>query len=217
MNFKQGLLINLEGTGCSGKTALLDRIEEYLLLRKIDYLIIRNHTSTNFAESAREMLRAHGDTVDVVTQTLVYASIWRDALSNVILPALAEGKIVIIDRYIPSTFFFQATLGHAEIHGIMSHIYPRITDLCIHLRCDDPDVIETRLANRVAFTGRNDRYNLDFIKGSMKHIQRYVTACREFSRDYFVVDTVDKDKGEVADLCICKLNEILLKYGERNE
>lgn len=210
MRLNRGLLINLEGAGAVGKTTALDYIEHRLEENDIDYLLIRNHSCTDTTKGLRELLAKSGDQMDLKTQVLLYTAIWHDLLHTTVRPALAEGKVVVMDRYIPTTFFFQAELGVIDLFSIIAHIFPEITDLSIYVHCDIEEV-KDRLERRKVV--RDDRYNYDFVINSLTHLDAYVEACKHFTRNFVLVDTTTQNRNAVADECYMHIQKLIDEVG----
>jgi len=97
------LLITLEGIDGSGKSTLHKTLQE--MLADLDPVFTREPGATWIGESVR---RAIAEQVDPVTEATLFVADHAAHLAKIIRPALAEGKLVISDRYSDSRFAYQS-------------------------------------------------------------------------------------------------------------
>lgn len=104
---KRGLFITFEGGEGSGKSTqarlLADR------LKKMGRAVVhtREPGGTSIAESVRRVLLNPSSRVAPLTELLLYEAARAQHLAEVVHPALAEGKIVICERYTDATEAYQ--------------------------------------------------------------------------------------------------------------
>jgi dTMP kinase len=104
----KGILITLEGPEGAGKTTILQQILPILTQVGVAILTTREPGGIRIAESIREIILAPENTaIDGKTELLLFAATRRQHLNEKVRPALAEGKIVIIDRFIDSSVAYQ--------------------------------------------------------------------------------------------------------------
>ena len=104
----KGILITLEGPEGAGKTTILQEILPILTQAGVAILTTREPGGIRIAESIREIILAPENTaIDGKTELLLFAAARRQHLNEKVRPALAEGKIVIIDRFIDSSVAYQ--------------------------------------------------------------------------------------------------------------
>ena len=98
------MLITFEGIDRSGKTT-----QARLLAKELgdEALLVREPGGTPSAERIRELVKDPHVAVAPLAETLLFAAARAELVSAVIRPALAEGKIVICDRYVDSTVAYQ--------------------------------------------------------------------------------------------------------------
>lgn len=100
------VLITLEGIDGSGKSTLFAALQHSL--SDLYPVFTREPGATWVGDQVR---RAIAEEVDPVTEALLFAADHAAHLDTVIRPALAEGRIVISDRYTDSRYAYQwATL-----------------------------------------------------------------------------------------------------------
>ncbi|WP_205341497.1 dTMP kinase [Denitrificimonas caeni] len=104
----RGLFITLEGPEGAGKTTNRAYLAEQLQAQGFAVALTREPGGTALAEQIRAILLApHDEIMAVDTELLLMFAARAQHLSQVILPALAEGKIVICDRFTDATYAYQ--------------------------------------------------------------------------------------------------------------
>ncbi|MHB8053460.1 MAG: dTMP kinase [Methanoregula sp.] len=97
------MLITLEGIDGSGKSTLHASLRN--LLRDLDPVFTREPGATWVGDSVR---RAIAEQIDPVTEATLFVADHAAHLATVVRPALAEGRLVISDRYSDSRFAYQS-------------------------------------------------------------------------------------------------------------
>lgn len=104
----KGLFIALEGVEGSGKGTQIRLAKEWLESEGVDVLVTREPGGTEIGERLREVLLDHGTGhIEPRTEALLFAAARAQHVVTVIRPALAEGKVVVCDRYIDSSLAYQ--------------------------------------------------------------------------------------------------------------
>lgn len=104
----QGKFITFEGIEGCGKSTQVRLLCEYLDRRQIPYLNTREPGGTPIAEAIRRVILDPA-TPEMLPETelLLYSASRAQHTGELILPALAAGKLVISDRYYDSTYAYQ--------------------------------------------------------------------------------------------------------------
>jgi dTMP kinase len=97
------LLITLEGIDGSGKSTLHASLKGHLA--DLDPVFTREPGATWVGDSVR---RAIAEQIDPVTEATLFVADHAAHLATVIRPALAEGRLVISDRYSDSRYAYQS-------------------------------------------------------------------------------------------------------------
>ncbi|MDD1691542.1 MAG: dTMP kinase [Methanoregula sp.] len=97
------MLVTLEGIDGSGKSSLHAALRE--LLADLDPVFTREPGATWVGDSVR---RAIAEQIDPVTEATLFVADHAAHLATVVRPALAEGRLVISDRYSDSRFAYQS-------------------------------------------------------------------------------------------------------------
>ncbi len=103
-----GTFITFEGGEGSGKSLQLKLLAEYLQNNGRDVVCTREPGGTEVGREIRRLLvEGSKDKFDELTEMLLFYADRRIDLQKVILPALAENKIVLSDRFNDSTIAYQ--------------------------------------------------------------------------------------------------------------
>jgi len=160
------MFIVLEGIDGSGKSTQHNRLVEYLRSRDVDVVNCADPASTPIGWRVREILQnkefSPSPDADLLLFTAARVELW----NKVISPALQDGKVVVCDRFVDSTFAYQIRgkerTQHEEmmftLHNAFIGEYPDLTILI-----DLPvDVASHRLALRNTEQTRFESYNSNF-------------------------------------------------------
>ncbi len=115
----KGFLVSLEGPEGAGKTSVLEAIIPILEDRGIEVLSTREPGGVLIGEKIREVILEPSHTqMDPKTELLLYIASRRQHLVEKVLPALATGKLVIMDRFIDSSVAYQGFGRGLDIEAI---------------------------------------------------------------------------------------------------
>jgi dTMP kinase len=104
---RPGLFVVLEGTEGSGKSTLAVALAERMQQAGLDPLVVREPGGTRAAEMARQALLDPDHHVGPVAELFFYLAARADLVQKLIRPALAEGRVVLSDRFAMSTEAYQ--------------------------------------------------------------------------------------------------------------
>ena len=118
---KKGYFISVEGTDGSGKSTQIELLNEYFKKTDKDFIYVREPGGTSISEQIRGMI-LNKDNAEMCPQTemLLYAAARAQLIHQVIIPALNEGKIVICDRFVDSSFAYQSFGRGIPLETVMS-------------------------------------------------------------------------------------------------
>jgi len=115
----KGFLVSLEGPEGAGKTSVLEAMIPILEDRGIEVLSTREPGGGLIGEKIREVILDPSHTeMDPKTELLLYIASRRQHLVEKVLPALAAGKLVIMDRFIDSSVAYQGFGRGLDIDAI---------------------------------------------------------------------------------------------------
>jgi dTMP kinase len=108
------MFITLEGPEGSGKTSHVPELVEYLRGKGYTVFPTREPGGTSISEQIREVIHSLKNAeMHPHTETLLYQAARAQIVEQVIRPRLADGEIVISDRYADSTIAYQG-YGHQQ-------------------------------------------------------------------------------------------------------
>ena len=115
----KGFLVSLEGPEGAGKTSVLEALIPILEDRGVEVLTTREPGGVLIGEKIREVILdpSHIE-MDPKTELLLYIASRRQHLVEKVLPALAAGKLVIMDRFIDSSVAYQGFGRGLDIDAI---------------------------------------------------------------------------------------------------
>lgn len=101
------MLITFEGIDGAGKSTQVVRLKRHLQELGHEVLTLREPGGTEVAEHIRELLLLSKHDIAPVAELLLFAASRAELVQKVIIPALAEQCIVILDRFSDSTTAYQ--------------------------------------------------------------------------------------------------------------
>ena len=148
---REGYFISFEGGDGSGKSTQIQILREFLEERGYDVILTREPGGTPISEKIRSIIldKANSE-MDDMTEALLYAAARAQLVSQVIRPALEEGKVVICDRFVDSSMAYQAYargLGDSVETINAFAVGDCMPDLTILLKVN-PQVGSSRIGNR---------------------------------------------------------------------
>jgi len=159
------MFITLEGPEGSGKTSHLPDLAEFLRAKGWKVLTTREPGGTAIGDQVRQVLmRIDNTAMNPRAETLLFLAARAQLVDQIIRPALAEGSVVISDRYGDSTLAYQG-YGHGNDLGIIRQMLAFATgglvpDLTLLLDVDP--AIGLRRKKTVGEWNRLDAYELEF-------------------------------------------------------
>jgi dTMP kinase len=188
MNSK-GKFITIEGGEGAGKSTNIGFIQAFLADRGIDLVSTREPGGTVYAEKIRNLLLDHDDEpLDAMAELMLIFAARAQHLSQLILPALNQGKWVLCDRFTDATYAYQGAgrkLGMSKVADLENLVQGSLRpDLTLIL--DIPvDVGMERVAGR----GEFDRFESEQQEFFESVRQSYLELARAAPERYAVIDT----------------------------
>lgn len=105
---KKGILISLEGGEGSGKSTQALRLKKYFENKGYRTRIVQEPGETRIGKKIREiLLNPNNLEISAITEVLLYMSARAQLVSEILIPALQKGHVIICDRYIDSSMAYQ--------------------------------------------------------------------------------------------------------------
>ncbi|MGV3709465.1 MAG: dTMP kinase [Gemmatimonas sp.] len=103
----RGLFIVLEGVEGVGKTTQWNRLRDCLQAVGKTVVTVREPGGPNVGEFIRGLVLSADLTIPPATEALLFAASRAEVVSAVIAPALERGDVVLVDRFLLSTYAYQ--------------------------------------------------------------------------------------------------------------
>nr|WP_010130747.1 dTMP kinase [Microbulbifer agarilyticus] len=183
-----GKFITLEGGEGVGKSTNLRFITQWLTEQGIPFIQTREPGGTPLAEQLRNLLlEKREERVDPTAELLMVFAARAQHLQRVILPALADGKWVICDRFTDATYAYQG--GGRELDwNLIAQLEQTVQG---DLRPDQVlllDVDPEIGLQRAASTGEADRFESEQIHFFNKVRAAYLNRAQSAPDQYTVID-----------------------------
>lgn len=180
----RGKFITFEGCEGSGKSTQIRLLSEKLKADGVDFIVTREPGGSSVAEQIRKII-LDGKNTEMCDEceALLYAAARMQHLREIVQPALAEGKLVICDRYVDSSLAYQGAargLGEKYISEINAAALTDFApDLTLFLNISPDNAF-----SRKHGADKNDRMEqqgLDFhqkvYRGYLSLVEKYPRIC----------------------------------------
>lgn len=132
------MFISFEGTEGVGKTTLIHKMRDYFQSLDLEVVLTREPGGTPLAEQIRSVLLSvnHEEVMSHDTELLLMYAARAQHLQQVILPALAAGKVVLCDRFCDSSFAYQCAgrgLSREKLEILNHNFVSKMPDLTFWL------------------------------------------------------------------------------------
>jgi len=161
---KKNFFISFEGPEASGKSSQIKLLAIFLQKNKIPFLITREPGGTIISEKLRKIILDKNEIISPTEELLLLMASRLNHINKVIKPALEEGKLVISDRFVDSTFVYQGIIGKYGLEktkilhkNILNNFLPKKTFLFL-LKSEN---IIQRLKKR-KFFNKYDKLDINF-------------------------------------------------------
>ncbi|KAA0445901.1 MAG: dTMP kinase [Candidatus Thioglobus sp.] len=161
----QGKFITIDGVEGAGKSTQIDFIRGYLADRGIDIVLTREPGGTQIGEKIRELLLNADANMHAETELLLMFAARNEHIHTKILPALAQGKWVLSDRFTDATYAYQGGgrgLDNKRIKQLERWVLQDFTPDMTMLLDVPVEIGMQRIASRAK--DRIEQENLDFFQ-----------------------------------------------------
>ncbi|MBO6572471.1 dTMP kinase [bacterium] len=196
------MLITFEGIDGSGKSTQISLLKDHLSKSGKEVRVLREPGGTDISELIRGMLLNPEIEIDPVTELLLFSSARSQLIAEKVKPLLADGVVVILDRFYDSTTAYQGygrkSIPIDQVHQINKIASHEIApDVTFYLRLSLEES-----ANRTAHM-QKDRME----QSGIEFFQNVIKGFDELSKseDRFVTIDASKNVDEVHNLILSKL------------
>jgi len=200
-----GVFITFEGPEGSGKTTQIGLLAAHLRTRGHDVLTTREPGGTHIGDQIRAVLHDVAN-VEMVPEAeiLLYSASRAQLVGQVIRPALAQGTIVLSDRYADSTTAYQ---GYGR--GLDLDLLRQITEfatggltphLTIYLDCPVEEGLDRKRRASALEAGEWNRLDQETVEFHRRVRQGYLTLAADEPDRWLLLDagrSVQELQGEI--------------------
>jgi dTMP kinase len=117
----RGALITIEGLDGAGKTTLADGLARELGRRSVPVRLLREPGGVETSERIRSLVKDPSLQIGARAEALLYAAARAQLVEQALLPALAAGTWILLDRFVDSSLAYQGAgreLGIEPVRAI---------------------------------------------------------------------------------------------------
>jgi dTMP kinase len=193
---KSGWFITLEGGEGAGKSTQHQRIIEWLSAQGMPVVEAREPGGTPVSEQIRQvLLDTRNAGLSAYSELLLLFAARAQLLQDVIRPAIAEGKVVVCDRFTDASYAYQGggrDLGEAAVSSIENLVHPDLQpDVTLLF-----DISVERGMSRVAGRGEADRFEVESLRFFEKVRNTYLKRASADPERFIVIDA-DQSEEQV--------------------
>ena len=180
----------IEGLDGAGKTSAMKVLHDFLIDQGQPYHHFREPGGTALGEGIRTLFKTEGMNIVPMTEVLLMYAARIQLMEQAILPALAEGYFVTLDRHELSTFAYQ--VGG---RGVDYQTVKEVSKLCMPAR--KPDLtIYLDVKPEIGLARAKDRGDLDAIESqSLEYFQAIAQAYARELRTYPGLVIIDANRS----------------------
>jgi len=104
---KHGFFITFEGIDGAGKSTQIKLLENFLQNEGFEVMLLREPGGVAVAEQIRQILLENKTDLNSLSELLLFSASRAELVEAVILPALKQNKVVLLDRFYDSTTAYQ--------------------------------------------------------------------------------------------------------------
>jgi len=163
------MLVTLEGIDGAGKTTVLSALSDAYP----EAVVTREPSESWYGEAVERSIAAADS--DSLAELFLFLADHADHLGRVVRPALADGSLVIADRYVDSRIAYQGATLRDEVKRPMEYIrgihepFTRMPDLTLYL-----DIDPETAAERAGATNKME--HADFLADVRANYERLIDA-----------------------------------------
>ncbi|MEN6343056.1 MAG: dTMP kinase [Methanospirillum sp.] len=185
------VLISLEGIVGTGKSTLVRLLGERLA--DLDPILTREPTTAWTGEAVR---RGIAEEIDPIAEALLFAADHAAHIATVVRPALAEGRLVISDRYSDSRYAYQSVVLRGCLPdplGWLRALHDGWT-----LPPDQTFLLVLAVDEALRRVGAHERREHFEEAGTLERVQAAYLDLAEAEPSRFVLVDAAKESGEIA-------------------
>ena len=182
----KGYFITFEGGEGSGKSTVINIIQEELVNLGYSVLVTREPGGVKISEAVRNIILDKENNMRPETEALLYAASRTEHLYTKVLPNIEKGFVVISDRYLDSSLAYQGygrSLGLEAVLNLNMFAAKYLPDRTYFFDVK-PEIGLERIKNREKI----DRLDLEKIEFHQRVYEGYQALCEMFSERILKID-----------------------------
>lgn len=206
------IFIVIEGIDCAGKTTQVQRIGAALKEKGKSVCMAREPGSSEIGERVRLILKdpAYSGRMDPLTSLFLFNAARRQFIKEVVKPALAQGDIVLSDRFFLSTIAYQGYAEGLDIDFVRG-LCAKTVEGCLPHKTFLLDIGMQEMKKRLTARGgaEKERYESAAVSFHEKIRQGYLA---EWERDPSRIERIDgeRDAAIIAEEILQKILPLVL-------
>ena len=193
------MLITFEGIDGAGKSTQIKKLVDYLNDLGTEVVTLREPGGTEVAEKIRHILLESRHEISPIGELLLFSASRAELVQEVIIPALANSKIVILDRFFDSTTAYQGYgrgIDLELLRSIISISTCGITpDITFYLDITPEEALKRKFAEKslpLAFDSEElDRMERSGVEFYRKVRQGYLDIMRNSNGRFVFIDALE--------------------------
>lgn len=209
MSTQKGFLLTFEGGEGGGKTTQVARLRDKLTQAGREVILLREPGGTVISEQIREVvLSAKNAGISYTTEVLLFQAARAQIYSEVVLPSLKVGKVVVMDRSRDSSVVYQGM-----VRGFGKELIEQLNNISTKDTYPDLTIlldVEPKIGlQRQAEAGGNNRFELEELDFHQKVRSAYLELAKEDKSGRWKVLDASKSLDEVSEMIWEKVAEKL--------
>ena len=199
MSNQPGFLIALEGGEGGGKTTQIVRLRERLAQIGKDVIVLREPGGTMISEQIREVLLSTKNVgMSFTAEVLLFQAARAQIYREIVLPSLAAGKVVLMDRSRDSSVVYQGV-----VRGFGLELIDQLNDISTKKTLPDLTLlldvaVELGLSRR-GQTEKVDRLDMEAQDFHQKVREAYVKLAKNDRTNRWVMIDASRSLAEVGE------------------
>jgi len=199
-------IIVFEGIEGSGKTLHINNVSSYLKKKGKKFIKIREPGGSQNSEKIRKLILNNKSNFDKVTDLLLYFAARNENLKNIIMKNVGK-KIILIDRFVDSTFAYQhygMGININFINEISNFLLKNIKVSFTFLNLVNEKNMKIRLKQRKKLN-RYDKFKMSFYK---KVQSGFIKIANKNKKKYLKINS-NIDISINKEIIIKKINKLI--------
>ncbi|ACF14926.1 dTMP kinase [Chloroherpeton thalassium ATCC 35110] len=210
---QDGFLITFEGIDGSGKSTQIKLLKDFLQSRGFEVLSLREPGGVPVAEQIRAILLENKNEINPIAELLLFSASRAALVQAVIIPALEQRQVVVLDRFYDSTVAYQGYgrgISLERIHQINEIAsFGLLPNLTFYFDLQPEDALLRKFSEKsLPLSFKDNEIPLDRMeRAGLEFFQRVRTGYKE------LVQTAPERFYEID--ALCSISEIHQKVVER--